>query len=141
MYRALSWFIDCPRESSIDWNSDNAWAAGEDIISVEVNTTVPRAVYLSRKISGRKHIYLPHAQTAIYDSDVKLFLKQGISHQLVHGQTHLFDLNVIIQQLTCHKPKNLYQVDPAPNQFGPKSFRPYYKLANLNVKQKVCSEW
>jgi hypothetical protein len=28
---------------------------------------------------GRKHIYLPHAQT---DSKVKLFLKQGISHQL-----------------------------------------------------------
>jgi len=28
---------------------------------------------------GRKHIYLPHAQTAIYDSKVKLFLKQGIS--------------------------------------------------------------
>jgi len=47
MYMALSWFIDCPRDSSIDWNSDNAWAAGEGIISVEVNTTVPRAVYLS----------------------------------------------------------------------------------------------
>jgi hypothetical protein len=31
---------------------------------------------------GQKHIYLPHAQTAIYDSKVKLFLKQGISHQL-----------------------------------------------------------
>ena len=31
---------------------------------------------------GRKHIYLPHAQTDIYDSKVKLFLKQGISHQL-----------------------------------------------------------
>jgi hypothetical protein len=31
---------------------------------------------------GRKHIYLPHAQTAIYESKVKLFLKQGISHQL-----------------------------------------------------------
>jgi hypothetical protein len=31
---------------------------------------------------GRKNIYLPHAQTAIYDSKVKLFLKQGISHQL-----------------------------------------------------------
>jgi hypothetical protein len=30
----------------------------------------------------RKHIYLPHAQTAIYDSKVKLFLKQEISHQL-----------------------------------------------------------
>jgi hypothetical protein len=29
------------------------------------------------------HIFcLPHAQTAIYDSKVKLFLKQGISHQL-----------------------------------------------------------
>jgi hypothetical protein len=25
---------------------------------------------------------LPHVQTAIYDSKVKLFLKQGISHQL-----------------------------------------------------------
>jgi hypothetical protein len=34
------------------------------------------------KILGRKQIYLPHAQTAIYDSKVKLFLKQGISHQL-----------------------------------------------------------
>ena len=31
---------------------------------------------------GRKNIYLTHAQTAIYDSKVKLFLKQGISHQL-----------------------------------------------------------
>ena len=31
---------------------------------------------------GQKHIYLPHEQTAIYDSKVKLFLKQGISHQL-----------------------------------------------------------
>jgi hypothetical protein len=48
MNRALSWCIDYPRDSSIDWNSDNAWAAGEGIISVEVNTTVPRAVYLSR---------------------------------------------------------------------------------------------
>ena len=34
------------------------------------------------RILGRKHIYLPHAQTAIYESKVKLFLKQGISHQL-----------------------------------------------------------
>jgi hypothetical protein len=33
-------------------------------------------------ILGRKHIYLPHAQIAISDSKVKLFLKQGISHQL-----------------------------------------------------------
>jgi hypothetical protein len=37
------------------------------------------------KISGRKHIYLPHAQTAIYDFEVKIFLKQGISRQLGRG--------------------------------------------------------
>jgi hypothetical protein len=37
------------------------------------------------KILGRKHIYLPHAQTAIYDSKVNLFLKQGISRQLGRG--------------------------------------------------------
>ena len=49
---------------------------------------------------GRKHIYLPHAQTAIYDSKVKLFLKQGISRQLGRGWTQLFDLNARIQQLT-----------------------------------------
>jgi hypothetical protein len=29
--------------------------------------------------------FLPHAQTAIYDSKVKLFLKQGISRQLGRG--------------------------------------------------------
>jgi hypothetical protein len=40
MYRTLSWFIDCPRDSSIDWNIDNAWVTGKGIISVEVNTTV-----------------------------------------------------------------------------------------------------
>jgi hypothetical protein len=48
----------------------------------------------------RKHIYLPHVQTAIYDSKVKLFLKQGISCQLGRGRTQLFDLNARIQQLT-----------------------------------------
>jgi hypothetical protein len=37
MYRALSWFIDCPKDSSVDWNIDNAGAAGEGIISVKVN--------------------------------------------------------------------------------------------------------
>jgi hypothetical protein len=41
-----------------------------------------RVLHKDEKILGRKHIYLPHAQTAIYDSMVKLFLKQGISHQL-----------------------------------------------------------
>jgi hypothetical protein len=39
----------------------------------------------------RKHIYLPHAQTAIYDSKVKLFLKQGISHQLGHDAVVRFE--------------------------------------------------
>jgi hypothetical protein len=39
-----------------------------------------RVLHKDEKILGRKHIYLPHAQTAIYDSKVKLFLKQGISH-------------------------------------------------------------
>ena len=49
---------------------------------------------------GRKHIYLPHAQTAIYDSKVnpKLFLKQEYPINLV--MTQLFDLNTRIQQLT-----------------------------------------
>jgi hypothetical protein len=42
---------------------------------------------------------LPHAQTAIYDSKVKLFLKQGISRQLGRDWTQLFDLNARIQQL------------------------------------------
>jgi hypothetical protein len=41
-------FVDCPKYSSIDWNIDNTWDAGEGIISVSVNTTVPMAVYLSR---------------------------------------------------------------------------------------------
>ena len=37
---------------------------------------------------------------SIYDSKVKLFLKQGISCQLGRGWTQLFDLNARIQQLT-----------------------------------------
>jgi hypothetical protein len=41
-----------------------------------------RVLHKDEKTLGRKHIYLPHAQTAIYDSEVNLFLKQGISHQL-----------------------------------------------------------
>jgi hypothetical protein len=30
----------------IDWSIDNAWTAGEGIINVQVNSTVPRAAYL-----------------------------------------------------------------------------------------------
>ena len=35
MYRALLLFIDCPRDSNIDWNIENAWAAGEGIMHYE----------------------------------------------------------------------------------------------------------
>jgi hypothetical protein len=45
-------------------------------------TRLRSCIVPAEKILGRKHIYLPHAQTAIYDSKIKLFLKQGISHQL-----------------------------------------------------------
>ena len=48
----------------------------------DVSFVPVRVLHKDEKILGRKHIYLPHAQTAIYDSKVKLFLKQGISHQL-----------------------------------------------------------
>ena len=48
----------------------------------DVSFVPVRVLHKDEKILRRKHIYLPHAQTAIYDSKVKLFLKQGISHQL-----------------------------------------------------------
>jgi hypothetical protein len=48
----------------------------------DVSFVPVRVLHKDEKILGQKHIYLPHAQTAIYDSKVKLFLKQGISHQL-----------------------------------------------------------
>jgi hypothetical protein len=44
---------------------------------------------------GRKHIYLPHAQTAIYDSKVKLFLKVPAEitepPKISGGQNHKYD--------------------------------------------------
>jgi hypothetical protein len=66
----------------------------------DVSFVPVRVLHKDEKILGRKHIYLPHAQTAIYDSKKKLFLKQGISCQLGRGWTQLFDLNARIQQLT-----------------------------------------
>jgi hypothetical protein len=36
------------QETVVLTETDNAWAAGEGIFSVEVNTTVPMAVYLWR---------------------------------------------------------------------------------------------
>ena len=57
------------------------------------------------------HLYLPHAQTAIYDSKAKLFLKQGISHQLGRDAVVRFEcensaIDVIINFLwkIFHKP-------------------------------------
>ena len=41
MYRALSWFIDCPRDSSIDRNIDNARAAGEGLTSALIMPSHP----------------------------------------------------------------------------------------------------
>jgi hypothetical protein len=38
----------------------------------EVSFVPVRELHKDEKISGRKHIYLPHAQTAIYDSEVKV---------------------------------------------------------------------
>jgi hypothetical protein len=61
----------------------------------EVSFVPVRVLQKDEKILGQKHIYLPHAQTAIYVSEVKLFLKRGISRR---GSTHLFDFNAIIQQ-------------------------------------------
>ena len=66
----------------------------------DVSFVPVRVIHKDEKTLGRKHIYLPHAQTAIYNSEVKLFLKQGISRQLDHGWMHLFDLNAINQKLT-----------------------------------------
>jgi hypothetical protein len=62
---------------------------------------VPAEITEPPNISGgQNHKYDPHAQTAIYDSKVKLFLKQGISRQLGRDWMQLFDLNARIQQLT-----------------------------------------
>jgi hypothetical protein len=56
---------------------------------------------------GRKHIYLPHAQTAIYHSKVKLFLKQGISRQLSKFECENSAIDVIINFFM----KNIPQAD------------------------------
>ena len=85
-YTSLCLNIICNRSFFLFWN--------------DVSFVLVRVLHKHEKILGRKHIYLPHAQTDIYDSKVKLFLKQGISRQLGRGWTQLFDLNTRIQQLT-----------------------------------------
>jgi hypothetical protein len=48
-------------------------------------------LHKDEKTLGQKYICLPHAQTAIYDSTVKLFLKRGISRQLGHDAVVRFE--------------------------------------------------
>jgi hypothetical protein len=65
--------------------SNIIWRIGGSVIFLfwnDVSFVPVRVLHKDEKILGWKHIYLPHAQTAIYDSKVELFLKQGISHQL-----------------------------------------------------------
>jgi hypothetical protein len=47
----------------------------------DVSFVPVRVLHKDEKILGRKHIYLPHAQTAIYDSKVK-FSSQMLGYQL-----------------------------------------------------------
>jgi hypothetical protein len=49
-----------------------------------------RVLHKDEKILGCKHIYLPHVQTAIYDSKVKIFLKQGI-----------YPVNLVVAERSC----------------------------------------
>jgi hypothetical protein len=64
-------------------------------------------LFLQKRDDGHKRVWRyqgfqsgPVPGTAIYDSKVKLFLKQGISRQLGRDWMQLFDLNARIQQLT-----------------------------------------
>ena len=38
------------------------------VVKVDVSFVPVRVLHKDEKILGRKHIYLPHTQTAIYDS-------------------------------------------------------------------------
>jgi hypothetical protein len=79
------------------WAGVSKWAGTRYFYSSEIVYSTGRNYWTPPKISGgqilhkdekilgRKHIYLPHAQIVIYDSKVKLFLKQGISHHLGRG--------------------------------------------------------
>ena len=96
-YTKLCLNIICNRSFFLFWN---------DVSFVPV-----RVLHKDEKILGRKYNYLPYAQTAIYDSKVKLFLKQGISHQLGRDAVVRFEcensaIDVIINFLwkIFHKP-------------------------------------
>ena len=77
----------------------------------DVSFVPVRVLHKDETILGRKHIYLPHAQTAIYDSKVQLFLKEGISRQLgrdtVVGfecENSAIDLIINLLRIIFHKP-------------------------------------
>jgi hypothetical protein len=64
------------------------------IILIYVSFVPVRVLHEDETISERKHIYLPHAQTAtcIYNSEVKLFLNREYPvEQLGCGWMHLVD--------------------------------------------------
>ena len=72
--------------------------------------------YTRMKRYWGENIYLPHAQTAIYDSKVKLFLKQGTSHQLGRDAVVRFEYeNSAIDVIINFFMKNI-----------PQAYRPLY---------------
>ena len=75
---------------------------------------------------GRKHIYLPHAQTAIYDSKVKLFLKQGISHQLGRDAVVRFESLIFYEKCSTSLSTIVLVVLTTSNFGGFSNFYRYY---------------
>ena len=78
MYRALSWFIDCPRDSSIDWNIDNA----AQVLSV-----------LSILLSQGKSIF---HDNALYISNYYFISLKEIKFWQIQWQLH--DLRCVLQK-------------------------------------------
>ena len=70
MYRALSWYIDCPRDSSIDWNIDNAWSTGEGINSgqwwVQDSLSITKMPYTCDITSCHRYLYNSHLMFYCY---------------------------------------------------------------------------
>ena len=79
MYRALLWWIDFPRDSSIDWHFHNAWTAGEGIINVEVNSIVQIIYHDNAIYIGNYYFYF------IEGADVHVGL-----HWQLHGVRGVF---------------------------------------------------
>ena len=120
----------------------------------DVSFVPVRVLHKDEKILGRKHIYLPHAQTAIYDSKVKIFLKQGISRQLGRGWTQNFvrfecensaiDVNINFLWKLFHKPIVLVVLTIA-NFGGFSNFWQYYTRSQMGKSTgslwNPCNIW